>query len=56
LFARIRTAEQSLEAQLFEEGKSRTAGLHFLSVQAEAEERDSYCPTPILPHPLAAKE
>jgi len=37
LFARIRTAEQSLEAQLFEEGKSRTAGLHFLSVQASAE-------------------
>lgn len=37
LFARIRTPEQNLEAQLFEEGKGRTAGLHFLSVQTSAE-------------------
>lgn len=37
LFARIRTPEQNLEAQLFEEGKGRTTGLHFLSVQTSAE-------------------
>ena len=37
LFARIRTPEQLLESQLFEEGKLKTGGLHFLSVQASAE-------------------
>jgi len=44
LLARIRTAEQSLEAELFEEGKARTAGLHFISVQtnAEAESPDGF--------------
>jgi len=37
LLARIRSAEQQLEAQLFEEGKVGTRGLHFLSVQASAD-------------------
>jgi len=44
LLARIRTADQSLEAQLFEESKSRMQGLHFISVQssAEAEQPDGF--------------
>jgi len=37
LLARIRSQEQQLEARLFEEGKLRTGGLHFLSVQTDAE-------------------
>ena len=41
--ARVR-AQQQLEAQLFEEGKERTSGLHFLSVQRdpEADEPDGF--------------
>jgi len=44
LLARIRTPEQQLEAELFEEGKARTEGLHFISVQtnAEAESPDGF--------------
>ena len=43
LLARVR-AQQQLEAQLFEEGKERTSGLHFLSVQRdpEADEPDGF--------------
>merc|ERR1712127_412092 len=34
LLARIKDPQQKLEAQLFEEGKETTNGLHFLSIQS----------------------
>ena len=37
LLARMRTPTQTLEAETFEESKSRTRGLHFLSVQSDPE-------------------
>ena len=44
LLARIRNADQQLESKLFEEGKARSAGLHFLSVQSgpDADEPDGF--------------
>ena len=44
LLARIKDPQQKLEAQLFEEGKEATAGLHFLSIQSgpEADAPDGF--------------
>ena len=44
LLARMRTPTQTLEAETFEESKSRTRGLHFLSVQEgpEADQPDGF--------------
>ena len=44
LLARMRTPTQTLEAETFEESKTRARGLHFLSVQSgpEAEQPDGF--------------
>ena len=44
LLARIKDPQQKLEAQLFEEGKETTNGLHFLSIQSgpEADAPDGF--------------
>ena len=44
LLARIKDPQQALEAQLFEEGKETTTGLHFLSIQSgpEADAPDGF--------------
>jgi len=44
LLARIKDPQQALEAQLFEEGKESTEGLHFLSIQSgpEADAPDGF--------------
>jgi len=44
LLARIKDPQQKLEAQIFEEGKGPTSGLHFLSIQSgpEADAPDGF--------------
>jgi len=44
LLARVKDPQQALEAQLFEEGKESTDGLHFLSIQSgpEADAPDGF--------------